>query len=223
MAPSQDRGDEATSQYRHHHCNFPVSRVEPPKYQKSPRYLRIPIASDDHGSQSDRQRARGTEFQILLSAWAILLHKYTGGEVVSFAAFYNPGPSDERRPIDSVAGEEDCPGAGKRPEECSQFILRYRVSEDARLQDVCEASREPLTAADWARGALVNTAVDFSDYLDLVSCGQQDKQDEKENFPSVELKAGHRSIHDYVRTLDFGCCIISPSSCTPSKTKHFGP
>ena len=223
MARSQDRGDDASSQYRHHHCNFPVSRAEPPKDQKSLRYLRIPIISDDDGSQEKGQRARRTEIQgqILLSAWAVLLHKYTGSEVVSFAAFYSPGSSDERRPIDSVAGEEDCPDAEKRSEPCSQFILRYRVSEDARLQDVCEVSRELLTAADWARGASVNTTVDFSDHLDLVSCGQQDKEDEKEKFPNVELKAGHRNINDYVRTLDFGRCIISPSSCTPSKTEDF--
>ena len=205
MAHSQDRGDDATSQYRHHHCNFPVSRLEPPKVQKSLQYLRVPIVSDDHESQRDRQRARGTEIQILLSAWAILLHKYTGGEVVSFAAFYGPGSSDERRPIDSVAWKEDCPGAEQRSEKCSQFVLRYRVSEDAHVQDVCEISRELLTAADWARGTSVNTVVDFSGYLDLVTCGQQDKEDEKDKFPSVELKAGHRSIHDDVRTLDFGC------------------
>ena len=215
MAPSQDRGDDATSQYRHHHCNFPISRVEPPKVQKSLRYLRIPIVSDDHESHRDRQRARGTEIQILLSAWAILLHKYTGGEVVSFAALYGPGSSDERRPLDSAAGEENCPGTEQRSEKCCPFILRYRVSEDARLQDACEVSRELLTAADWARGASVNTAVHFSGYLDSVSRGQQNKEDEKEKFPSVELKAGHRSIHDYVRTLNFCCCIISSSSFNP--------
>ena len=222
MAGSRDRGDDATSRYRHHHCNFPVSKAEPPKDQKSLRYLRIPIVSDVNGSQENWQQARGTEIQeqILLSAWAVLLHKYTGSDVVSFAAFFSPDPSDERRPIHSVAGEEDCPGAEKRSEQCSRFILRYRVSEDARLQDVCEVSRELLTAADWARGASVNTAVDFSDRLDLASCGQQDKEDEKEKLPKVELKAGHRNINDYVSTLDLGCCIILPSSCTPSKMEH---
>ena len=222
MAGSQDRGDDATSRYRHHHCNFPVSRAEPPKDQKSLRYLRIPIVSDDNVSQENWQRARGTEIQeqVFLSAWAVLLHKYTGSEIVSFAAFYSPGSSDERRLINSLVEEEDGPGAEKRSEQYRGFILRYRVSEDARLQDVCEVSRELLTAADWARGASVNTAVDFSDRLDLVSCGQQDEEDEKENLPNVELKAGHRNINDYVRTLGFGCCIVLPSSCTPSKMGH---
>ena len=222
MAHSQDRGDDTTSRYRHHRCNFPVSRVEPPKDQKSLRYLRIPIVSDDDGSQENWQRARGTEIQeqILLSAWAVLLHKYTGSEVVSFAAFYSPGSSDDRRPIDSVVGEEDCPSTEKRSEQSIGFILRYRVSEDARLQDVCEVSRELLTAAEWARGASVNTAVDFSDRLDLVSCGQQDKEDEKEKLPNVELKARHQNTNNYVRTLDFCRCIAIPSSCTPSKLEH---
>ena len=221
MAGSQDRGNDATSRYRHHHCNFPVSRAEPPKDQKSLRYLHIPIISDDDGSQENWQRARGTEIQeqILLSAWAVLLHKYTGSEIVSFAAFYSPGSSDERRLINSLIEEEDCPGTQKRSEQCSGFILRYRVSEDARLQDVCEVSRELLSAADWARGASVNTAVDFSDRLDLMSCGQQDKDDEKEKLPNGELKTGHRNINDYVRTVDFGCFIVLPSSCN-SKMEH---
>ena len=205
MAGSQDRGDDTTSRYRHHHCNFPVSRAEPPKEQKSLRYLRIPIVSDDDRSQEKGQRAPGTEIQeqTLLSAWAVLLHKYTGSVVVSFAAFYSPGSSDERSFINSLIGEGDSPGTQKRSKQCSGFILRYRVSEDARLQDVCEVSRELLTAADWARGASVNTAVDFSDRLDLVSCGQQDTDDEKEKLPNVELKVGHRNINDYVRTLRF--------------------
>ena len=222
MARSQDREDDATSRYRHHHCNFPVSRAEPSKDPKSLRYLRIPIVSDDGGSQENGQRIRGTEIQgqMLLSAWAVLLHKYTGSELVSFAAFYSPSSSDERRPVDSVAGKEDLSGAEKRSEQCGGYILRYRVSEDARLQNVCEVSREPLTATDWARGASVNTAVAFSDRLGLVSCGQQRKEDEKENLPNVELKAGHRNINDYVRTLGFGCCIVLPSSCTPSKMEH---
>ena len=207
MARSQDRGDDTTSRYRHHRCNFPVSRAKPLKNQKSLRYLRIPIVSDDDGGQQKGQRARETEIQkqTLLSAWAVLLHKYTGSEVVSFAAFYSPGSPDERRPIDSVIGEQNCPGAEKHSEQCSGFILQYQVSEDAHLQNVCEISREPLTAADWAQGASVNTAIDFSECLDLVSCGQEDKDDERDKLPNVQLKAGHRDMIDHVRTIDFGC------------------
>ena len=222
MERSQDCEDDATSRYRHHHCNFPVSRAEPSKDQKSPGYLHIPVVLDNDGSQEHWQRARGTEIQgqLLLYAWAVLLHKYTGSEVVSFAAFFSPSSSDERKPIDGVIGEEDCPGAETRSEQCSGFVLRYQVSEDARLQDVSEVSRERLTAADWARGASVNTAVDFSDRLDMVSCGQQDTEDEEEKLSNVEMKASHRNINDYVRTLGFGCCIVLPSSCTLSKIEH---
>ena len=219
MAGFQDHGDNATGHYRHHHCNFPVSRAEPPKDQRSFRYLRIPIVLDDDGSQEKGQRIRGTAIQeqILLSAWAVLLQKYTGSDVVSFAAFHSAVCSDERRP---VAGEEDCPGAEERSERCNPFILRYRVLKDARLQDVCEVSRELLTAADWARGASVNTAVNFSDRLDMVSCGQQDEEDEKGKLPNVELKAGHRNVNDYVRTLAFGSFIILLPSCTLSRMEQ---
>ena len=215
MEHSQDCEHDAASRYRHHHCNFPVSRAEPPKDQKSPGYLRIPIVLDNDESQEHWQRARGTEIQgqLLLSAWAVLLHKYTSSEVVSFAAFFSPGSPDKRKPIDSVIGEKDHPGAETRSEECSGFVLRYQVSEDARLQDVSEVSRELLTPADWARGASVNTAVYFSDRLDMARCGQRVMEDEEDKFPSVELKASHLNINDHVRTIGFGCCIISPSSC----------
>ena len=197
MAGTYDGEDDPTSHYRHHHCNFPVSRA--PKDQKSLRYLRIPVFLDNDESQDKGQRAR--ESQILLSAWAVMLHKYTGSELVSFAVFYGPDLPNGCKHSERVVGEEDPPGAENVSDKCNDFILRYQVSEDARLLDVCQVSREPWTAADGARGGSVNTAVDFSGRSDFGSCGQQDDEEEKQKLSSVQLKTGHRKISDYVGSL----------------------
>lgn len=188
-----------TSHFRHHHCHFPVSRAESPKHQKTLRYLRVPIFSDDE-SQGKGQPSgvAETQDQTLLSAWAVLLHKYTGSEVVSFAAFYSPESYYGRKPNDTVASEGDRSGAEDGSDGCNGLILRYQVSESARLQDVCQVSREPWTATDLARSGSVNTAIDFSDRLELASCGQEDEQEGK--LSSVQLKSRHGDINDYVRS-----------------------
>lgn len=197
-----------TSHYRHHHCHFPVSRAESPRDQETLRYLRVPIFPD-HESQEKGQPfgLAETQDQTLLSAWAVLLHKYTGSEVVSFAAFYSPESCYGRKTNDTVASEGDRSGAEDGSDGRNGFILRYQVSESARLQDVCQVSREPWTATDLARGESVNTAINFSGRLEFVSCGQQDELEGK--LSSMQLKTRHGDINDYVRSSLLHRCVLS--------------
>lgn len=189
-----------TSHYRHHHCHFPVSRAESPRDQKTLRYLRVPILSDNESQEEGLPfGVAETQNQTLLSAWAVLLHKYTGSEVVSFAAFYGPESNHGHKPNGNVASEGDRSSAEDGSDGCNGFILRYQVSENARLRDVCQVSREPwTTATDLAQGRVVNTAVDFSGLLGFVSCGRQDEQEG--NLSSMQLKTRHGDNNDYVRS-----------------------
>lgn len=197
-----------TGHYRHHHCHFPVSRAESPRDQKTLRYLRVPIFSDNESQEKGQSFGIAeAQDQTLLSAWAVLLHKYTGSEVVSFAAFYSPEFCYGPKPNDTVASEGDRSGAEDGSDGCNGFILRYQVSESARLQDVCQVSREPWTATDLARGGSVNTAIDFSGWLEFVSCGQDNEQEGK--LSSVQLKTCRGDINDYVRSSLLHCSVLS--------------
>ena len=204
----------------HHQCHFPVSKKESPKDQKSHRYIRVPVFSDDE-SQEKGQRARLKETQggILLSAWAVLLHKYTGSELVSFATFFRLESLEERRTIDALAPEEHHSDSRNGSGRCDGSILRYQFSEHTRLQDVRQVSREPSTAGDVPRGGTVNTAIGFSGLLDHVGCGLQNgenREDMEESSLSVHSKTPHWSENDYVGsfhlTVPFNPDLVSVST-----------
>lgn len=86
-----------------------------------------------------------------------------------------------------------------RSDGCDGSILRYQVSDNTCLQDVCKLSKEPLTAGGLSRGGLVNTATDFTGWLEFVSCGQHEEE-EKEELSGVQLMTRHWSINDCVRS-----------------------
>ena len=207
MADSHHGEDGPTSLYRHHHCHFPISRAEPPKDQKALGYLRVPVFSDDESQEKRHLHGVAkTQGQTLLSAWAVLLHKYTGSELVSFAAFYSPEPSDGHERTDTASWKDDGSGVENGSDGCDGVILRYRVFENARLRDVCQVSREPWTQADLARGGSVNTAVDF---LGRVSLGQHDGKEGKEELSSLRLKTRHRDVNDCVGNFQLHQSVLS--------------
>ena len=198
MAEAHNQGDDPTSHHDHHHCQFPTSRAQSLRDQNFFQYIRVPIFSDGQSLEKE-QRARVTETQgeILRSAWAILLYKYTGSEVVSFAAFCIPRLSDERNSTSTVAleGDRSCGESGS--DRCNDFILQYQVSENVRLRDVCRVSREPWTADYFSRGRQVNTATDFSGRLNFLSSGQRDEGVEAK-IPVAQLGNQDRGIENCV-------------------------
>ena len=197
MADSHHREDLTSHHHQQHHCHFPVSKAESPKPL---RYVRVPFFADDQSpGKEHRARKAETRGDVLRSAWAVLLHKYVGGEVISFAAFCSPDSPDAYNSTNTLASEEDRSGKENGSDGCSVAILRYRVAEDARLQDVCPVSREPWRAGDLSRGRTVNTATDFSGRLEFVSCEENDEKEEKETFSSVQLRTQLESTHDCVR------------------------
>lgn len=202
MADPNRREDDPTSNHQHqHHSKFPVSRVESPKDQKPIQYIRLPVFSAIDCLENEQPaRASDTHEEILLTAWAVLLHKYTGSEMVSFAAFGSPNFSAKRKPSATLALEEGRACAENGFDRCDGSIVRYRVLENARLQDVSRVSKEPWTAGNLSRRGTVNTAVDLSGRLQFVSCGHTDEKKDREKLPSVHLGAHHSGIDDYVRT-----------------------
>ena len=191
--------EDPASHSSHHHCHFPVSKAHVPKDQKSIRYIRIPIFSDDESQKEQRAHVAHTHGQVLLSAWAVLLHNYTGSEVVSFAAFCCRDSPDERNTTDAIVSNGDRSGVANSSDGCDGSILRYQVSDNTCLHDVCKMSKEPLTAGGLSRGGPVNTATDFTGWLEFVSCGQHEEE-EKEELSGVQLMTRHWSNNDCVRS-----------------------
>ncbi len=197
MAEPHSQGDDPPGHHHHHHCHFPTSRAESLTDQKSLQYIRVPIFSGDQSLEKEqRARIAETQGEILRSAWAVLLYKYTGSEVVSFAAFCSPGLSDERKST-STEGDRSCAENGSERFNC--FILQYQVSESVRLRDACRFSREPWTADDLSRGRQVNTATDFSGRLNFLSSGKRDEEGVKEMDPVAQLRTHDWGIKNYVR------------------------
>ena len=201
MAGSHHREDDPTILYHHHRCHFPVSQAKPPKDQTPHQYIRVPTFPDD-GCQEKEQPTHVVETrgEVLLSAWAVLLHKYVGSEVVSFAAFCSPDSPNERKSTDTLALGEDRSNGDIGSHGYGGSIVRYRVSENARLRDICKVSKEPCMAGDLSRGRPVNTATDFSGRLNVMSCGQQDEKEEKEKLSIVQSGSHHWSNNDCVRS-----------------------
>ena len=140
-----------------------------------------------------------TQGEVLLSAWAVLLHKYVASDVVSFAAFTSSDSPNERISTNTLAFGEEFSNGENGSDGYDGSILRYRVSEKARLRDVCKVSREPWTAGVLSRGRPVNTATDLSGRVDFVSCGQQDEKEGKGKHSIVQFGSCHWSNSEYVR------------------------
>lgn len=107
----------------------------------------------------EKQQSQSTGFttSVLLQTWAILLHKYTGSETVSFAVFHYPGSSELSFPTTTYSREE-----GNSAHTPDASIVRYSVLEDAALNDVKQVSTETWVTGNQRVHGTFNTAVVFT-------------------------------------------------------------
>ena len=142
-----------------HHCHFPTPRTSTPPEGTHRRYRCKSIFSSDQRQNNPQQAyLAATGAHALLTAWVVLLHKYTGNETVSFAFI----STHQDLNFSSAHGRESS-GTEKDIDGNDNVIAGYRVSEHCRLQDVYEVSREQRAAGPWLQDDSVNTAVVFSD------------------------------------------------------------
>ncbi|KAL9584104.1 MAG: hypothetical protein Q9203_004802 [Teloschistes exilis] len=156
MAASQRDGRNGCD--IHHRTNFPVSTATTSGHHRSRQYSRVSVPL--HASRvKEKQQSQSTRFttSVLLQTWAVLLHKFTGSETVSFAVFHNPGSSELSFPTTTYSREE-----GNSAHTLDASVVRYSVLEDAALNDVKQVSTETWVTGDQRVRGTFNTAVVFT-------------------------------------------------------------
>ncbi|KAL9583873.1 MAG: hypothetical protein Q9212_002452 [Teloschistes hypoglaucus] len=157
MAGSQGYGPNGCD-IHHHRTNFPVSTATSSGPHPSCQHSRVSVPL--HASNvKEKQQFQSTRFatSVLLQTWAVLLHKYTGSETVSFAVFHYSASSEPSSPARTHS--PDGGGCAYSPDAS---IVRYSISEDASLSDVKHVSTESWVTGDQRVHGTFNTAVIFT-------------------------------------------------------------
>lgn len=142
----------------HHRTNFPVSTAKTSAHHRSDQCRRVSVPL--HASNvKEKQLSQSTRFatSVLLQTWAVLLHKYTGSETVSFAVFHYPGSAETSSPTRTHS-----PNGGNCAYLPNASIVRYSISEDAVLSNVKQVSTETWVTSDQRVHGTFNTAVVFT-------------------------------------------------------------
>ena len=203
--------------YSHHQCHFPTSKARSSNRRKSQQYHCVPIFSSDEAQERIQQAlvtiARKEE--LFLTAWAVLLHEYVRGEVVSFASICSPDSPGEQALLSG--SRKDGPSAVRSVDGNDVTVVRYRVSGNSRFQDVYKVSTEPRTASTRDQDDSVNTAVVFPGQLKPASCRQQDK--EAREHADLQLRTQPWDISDHVRS-PVSLCLHGSFMMMPSIQKQ---
>ena len=182
--------DNVSHQLRHR-CHFPISRARIANGKLSSRYSRMPICSDDK-RQEEEQHAHvaRSSTEVLLSAWAVLLHKSIGNEAISFAVI------SDSEDVGGLAPRKHSSNGREGNGRSDVAIVRYQISGNTTLKDACHISREPWNAGAFSRDGAVNTAVHLSGELSSTNGGQEDMEEDK---LSVRLGKCPKDVSQYVR------------------------
>ena len=162
---------ENNSHHLRHRCHFPVSRARSFDGELSSRYCHMPICSDGTKWGEEQQaHMRNPPTEVLLFAWAVLLHKCIGSEVVSFAVIRDSENKDD------LALKEHSSYGREGLDRSDVTIVRYQISGDTTLKDVYQLSSEPWRAGVLSREGAFNTAVHISGELSSTNGGQEDAE-----------------------------------------------
>ena len=169
----------------------------------------MPISSNDQ-RRGKEQHAHVVKFssEVLLFAWAVLLHKYIGSEAVSFAVI-----SDSEYVGGLAPGKHISNGIeGNGRNEIT--IVQYQISGNTTLNGVSHISRKPWNAGALSRDGAVNTAVYLPGKTKITNGGQEEREDNL----SVGLGKYSKDVSQYVCG---GLChsLFTSRSCGPMKTR----
>ena len=197
------------SHHLSHRCHFPLSRATISNGELSSRYSRIPIRSNDQRREQE-QHAHVVRYssEVLLFAWAVLLHKYIGSEAVSFAVISDP------ENVGGLAPEKHLSNGIEGNSRSDVAIVQYQISGNTTWKDVSHVSREPWNAGAFSRDGAVNTAVYLPGEKNITDGGQEKVEDN----PSVGLRKYQKDVGQFVR--DSLChSLFTSGSCGPMKTR----
>ena len=197
------------SHHLSHRCHFPISRATISNGDLSSRYSRIPISSNDQ-RREEKQHAHVVKYssEVLLFAWAVLLHKYIGSEAVSFAVI-----NDSENVGGLAPGKQHSNGI-EGNSRSDVAIVQYQISGTTTWKDVSHISREPWNAGAFPRDGAVNTAVYLPGEKNITDDGQEKVEDNER----VGLGKHRKELGQYVR--DSLChSIFTSRSCGPMKTR----
>ena len=193
-----------------HRCNFPISRASISNGELSSRYSRIPISSNDQ-RREEEQHAHVVKHssEVLLFAWAVLLHKYIGSEAVSFAVI-----SDSEN-VGGLAPGKHISNGIQGNSRSDVAIVQYQISGNTTWKDVSHILREPWNAGAFPRDGAVNTAIYLPGEKNTTDGGQEKVEDN----PSVCLGKYQKDVGQYVRG---SLCrsLFASRSCGPMKTRR---